>query len=485
MMSYNYGLSFSDLQHQRKRLKKQEDYLENNFFTTSTGQHKSLLDVSYSANLSKRYYPRILNKVNTFVSYCLSRDLTPVFLTVTLDGFFRDLLKGDFTRYDMIKDQYIKHIPNNDRNGHYQEFLEKREALTPKDLYKILSHQLHNFMRSHAVQQIRKQGGEYAMIRVTEPHKDGTPHFHILMYLPDKDIPAVFKAFKKAFPAPQNHKKLTYKNTKGKNRRDGIEIYPGSGLFETHGFQVDLRSPASYILKYILKSFRNLIEGNELDYLQAWYMQHRIPRIITTHTLIAQDIYQAVAPLDDDWFYLTHIKKEAYFAVDRDSGYFKFDDGNGRQIIGERGLVQIFNQGKLVKSYGEKKDVTFAPTKKRKYEYKYFISRDYDDGSFLAFFDSALFAVYAGVDFVSDYDPRLFADWNSLPPGCDLVYESVPKTKSIASMTDFELYDHYINFDFDKYNPARYAIAHNELVDRGLINAQKVNPNDYNTDFDF
>ncbi len=33
------------------------------------------------------------------------------------------------------------------------------------------------------------------------------------------------------------------------------------------------------------------------------------------------------------------------------------------------------------------------------------------------------------------------------------------------------------------YNPARYALAHNELINRGLINSQSVNLNDYNINF--
>jgi len=492
-MSHNYGLTFDDLNACKRKLKKQEDFLENNHFTTSSGQEKSLLDVSYSANLSKRYYPRILNKVSTFVSHCIVNDMVPVFLTVTLDGFFRDLLKGDYTRYDKIKDDYVRHIPNNDRYGYYRDYLDKHSVLTPKDLYKILSHQLHNFFMSHQVKQIRKSGDDYAMLRVTEPHKDGVPHFHILIYLPEDHIPGVFKAFKAAFPAPRNHVR----------RPNATEIYPGSGLYDTHGFQTDVRSPVGYILKYILKSFRNLIDDKELDYLQAWYIQHRIPRLITTHTLMAQDIYSAVAPLDDDWTYLTDIKHAGGAFIDRDNGYFILDDNNGRQIIGEQGLIQIFNRGKLVRQYGEKKEKWIAPTK-RKYNYKYYISRDFDDGTWIAFADRNLVEIFAGTDIPpDDYDPSIFSDRFILPSDCELIYEDPPAAKSIIrpdffkdisgkqieykkdkSMSDFELYTFYINFDFDLHDPAKYAIAHNELIKRGLIDGKMVNPNDFNTEFE-
>ncbi len=259
-----YGLTHLDLLNVRKKMQYQRDYLENNKFVSSSGVNKSLLDVSYSANLSKRYYPRILNKVDTFVSWGLNQNLVPIFLTVTLDGFFRDLVKGDYSRFTKEKrEEYLKHIPNNNRSGFYLDYMDKKNKLTHRDLYKILGHQLHRFNKSKTFQNIRKLGSDYSMIRVTEPHKDGVPHFHILMYVPETHILRIYNEFLKCFPAPQNHKKLTY-NKKYKGSRDGVEI--GQGIYETNGFQTKVRSAAGYILKYILKSFTNLIEEKEVDY---------------------------------------------------------------------------------------------------------------------------------------------------------------------------------------------------------------------------
>ena len=60
-----YGLKEKDLKVIQKKHEVQRDYLDNNTFTTATGQVKSLLDVSFSANHSKRYYSEIINKINT------------------------------------------------------------------------------------------------------------------------------------------------------------------------------------------------------------------------------------------------------------------------------------------------------------------------------------------------------------------------------------------------------------------------------------
>ena len=492
-MSINYGLTINDLANAKRKLKKQEDYLKSNNFVTDNGEEKSLLDVSYSANLSKRYYPRILNKVNTFVSNGIYNGLIPVFLTITLDGFFRDLLKGDYSRYKgQTKKEYIKHIPNNDRFGHYRDYLDKGNSLTPKDLYKILSFQLHRFNMSETLRNIKKDGFTYSFIRVTEPHKDGTPHFHILMYIPEQYLPNLFTEFKRFFPAPRNRAVLT--------SRKPNEFY--TGMFETEGFQTEIRNPAGYLLKYLLKSFRNLIEDKELDFLQAWYVHNKIPRIITTHTLISQDVYHKIAPLEPDWYYLSNLRSEGVYEKDTINNKFTLFDLKGRKITFDNGLAMISFNGKVLSSYGSKK-FTLKKVRLRSLDfscnkwyqhlpdnakpkgfnildrfifyvppkpYSYYISKLFDDGT--------LFVLGSSDDFyISSFD-------NSLDDlalfDCSL---SPDLFISVSKMSDFQLYNYYLNFDFDFFNPARYAIVNNELVDRGLLNEYYLNPNDFNTRF--
>ena len=108
-----YGLKEKDLKVIQKKHEVQRDYLDNNTFTTSTGQIKSLLDVSFHANHSKRYYSEIINKINTINDIISMEEIEyqSIFITVTLDGYFRDFLKGNFSRYNPLK--HSKDIPNN------------------------------------------------------------------------------------------------------------------------------------------------------------------------------------------------------------------------------------------------------------------------------------------------------------------------------------------------------------------------------------
>ena len=58
-----YGIKKHDLKFIQKKHEIQRSYLKDQFFIGSTGQVKTLLDVSFSANHSKRYYAEIINKM--------------------------------------------------------------------------------------------------------------------------------------------------------------------------------------------------------------------------------------------------------------------------------------------------------------------------------------------------------------------------------------------------------------------------------------
>jgi len=487
----SFGLSESDLSFVQSKISNQISYLESQTFVTSTGQEKSLRDVSYGANVSYRYYPRILNKVNTFTSVNLARDYVPVFLTSTLDGFFRDFLVGDFSRFDDdVRAKYLDHIPNNDRFGYHLDSIDNKVSMTIKDLYKIHSFQFYNFLRSYTLQKIRKLGYDYSYIRVTEPHQDGVPHFHILLFIPPQFVHAVYLEFHKFFPAPQNSKPVTYLNS---NRKGALVA---GDDYETLGFQTQIRNASGYILKYILKSFRNLIEDKEIDYLQAWYILNRIPRLTSSHTLVAQDIYHNVSVLDDDWNYLTLIKLTSTFISDRDNNYFKFVDMYGRTIIGDSGYYCIYSStGKLLSSYGTKKfsipvyrlrDFTFSTVKPvtfsilaryriYKSPLKYIYTKSILDSNFYEY----------SYDIHFDDNTSCSSDFTSFSFAHDIVdLVSNLVSTPIVKLSDLQLWEHYYNFDFDKFALPRFAFVHNEMISRGMLFSYPLSPNDINTDFE-
>lgn len=371
----SYGLDPKDLNFIRAKIVNQRDYLLNTPYITEHGEVKNLLDISFASNHSSRYYAQLLNKIDTIDSYNLALNHVPIFLTVTLDAPFHEMLQGKFDKfkkkYKIVELYSIKNkkrvskllelstsrfinnlVPNNDRYGYLINKIQDRVKLTPKDLYKILSFQLKGFQMSYIFKKIRKEGNEVSYLRVTEPMKSGVPHFHLLLYTKEKYIKGLYDSFHKYFSAPQNKKRLSYRNNKRictKPLEDGTR--------ETQGFQWDIDSPQSYILKYILKSFRNVEKDEEIDYLQAWYIKNRIPKIITTHTLVPQWIYKKLQIIERDWFYYSDLRRNHFYQSDPLNDKFELHDHDfDREIIYDNGLLRLYKNGRLIISYGEKKN---------------------------------------------------------------------------------------------------------------------------------
>jgi len=340
-----YGITKQDLKYIQKKHEFQRDYLNDNFFTSSTGQVKTLLDVSFSANHSKRYYNEIINKINTINDIIASSDTdySSIFITVTLDGYFRDFLKGNFERFlkkDYTDKELKKLIPNNDRFGHLIEKIEKEEKFNIKDLYNVLNFQVNRFQKSKSYTRMRKQGFKPHYIRVAEPHKkDGVPHIHMMLYIPSQFKMQLLETFKEYFPAPQNLKKLN-------NTNDG----------QLQGFQWDIKSAPAYILKYLFKSFLDVEQGKELDELQAWYIKHRILRCVTSHSIVPAWVYRKMFPLDNDWFYLTDIKTSGRCEWSKEDDYILFEDEHNRVLQYEKGIYKLMYKDRILKEFGTKKE---------------------------------------------------------------------------------------------------------------------------------
>jgi len=506
----NYGLKVEDKFFAQKKLDFQRKYLTENFFESENGSLRTLLSVSYSANLSSLYYARLLNKINTFVDYNFRCDLEPVFLTITLDGFFRDFLKGDYSRWnDDLRKKYFEHIPNDNRFGFILGSIDKKEKLTVKDLYKILTFQFYRFIRSKSLQKLKKRGFSYSFIRVTEPHKkDGVPHFHILFYVPKFFIPSLHENFKK-FPAPRNHTPL-------KSRTAQI-IY--DNVYESEGFQTLIINPVGYILKYLFKSFVNVSKGEDLDYLQAWYIKHKIPRLITSHWILSQDIYQKSSLIDNDWYYLTTLKDKMALYVNRDKNFFEFTD-NQRKIIYDNGLLVLSYDGVVIKHFGKKvfylpvfrlRALKFSTVRPDNFSmihrckifkplppYRYIRDQDFLDGSYVV--SDGTKDGFCLFHFLSDLDTSIknfklvkkIGDLQLFGMG-DLQLSKLYKNfdfdemipKSVKYMRDLELFELYQNFDFDEMIPQKFGLVKNEMILRGLLHDKLLPLNSYETSWDF
>jgi hypothetical protein len=442
-----YGLKEKDLKEIQKKHEVQRDYLDNHIFTTATGQVKSLLDVSFSANHSERYYSELLNKINTINDIIATEETLyqPIFITITLDGYFRDFLKGNFTRYDEKK--HLKYIPNNDRFGALRDKITKKEKFTIKDLYNVLNFQLNRFQKSNIFKKIKEDGHKAHYIRVCEPHKkDGVPHLHLMLYVPVKYVNTLKDFYISYFPAPQNIKPLD------KNIDDG----------QLKGFQWEIKSAPAYILKYIFKSFLNVQNETELDYLQAWYIQNRILRIVTSHSLVPAWVYRKIAPLENDWFYLTDIKNNFISEWSKEDDYIRLEDEYNRTLEYQKGIYKLYYKDRIIKQFGtlkEDKPVDVNATINLKYKKRIKEPKIIIDGK----------------QFMMTYNELIpIFKFGFLTP--------VHQLKPIKYTSNIELYKDYIsmeNKDIDLIDLKHYALVKNELIRRNQISGEILPINNY------
>ena len=139
----------------------------------------------------------------------------------------------------------------------------KYNGTSPRDAVKILTKLFAKFRNDRALREVHKSNRIY--YRVNEPHKSGTPHTHILFYVPKENAERIINAFKRLYP------------------KKGNDI------------QFDIQNSTAYIMKYINKTLPNSKTSNlskKSKYLNAWYAQHGITRFSSSRTLAPLYLYR-------------------------------------------------------------------------------------------------------------------------------------------------------------------------------------------------
>ena len=275
-----YGLSIIDLAVVREKLRQQSNFLQYSYVVNNqSGERFSLKDCIVSSNHSpQRYYGEIQNRINTLEREAINAGLTPVFLTMTLPS-----------EYHEMKTMYGKLVANPKFNG-----------TTPKEAVKVLTKQWGKLRQDRSLKELSKHQRMY--YRVNEPHQDGTPHTHILLFIPKDQIDRVEIAFKRLF-------------NKNGNK-----------------FEKNIRSASSYIMKYINKTLpmsRDHITEQD-HYLNAWYVKHRVNRFCSSRSMAPMYLYRLLHKRYT-LFALTQVRKgnslEIFVRLDDEKIMEIWDDG--------------------------------------------------------------------------------------------------------------------------------------------------------------
>lgn len=244
-------------------------FLDNNFIEIggNTFAYSDFFKNSYiNAN---RYIAEINNRVNSLFNYAQARGLKNVFLTLTLPSEYhrlKTLKNGKIVtnkKYGGRKILFTCKHPITNKKIKFINPKENREKYYPRNACKELSKMFKKILDDRSYKDINKDNRVY--FRVTEPHKDGCPHLHISIFIPQNNVSRFVEAVKRKFPAP------------------ACDV------------EIDVKNPVAYLMKYILKTLDDLRADNDkITDLTLWYILHGICRIYTSRTLISLDVYRVL-----------------------------------------------------------------------------------------------------------------------------------------------------------------------------------------------
>jgi len=261
----HYGLTQDQFDLVEKKLYLQRRFLNLSYlYDKVTTNTIPLRDLIISANHSPhRYYAEVQNRVNTLVENATDKGLVPLFMTITLPS-----------QYHPFKFMGKKLVEN-----------PKYDGTPPREAVKALTRRFAKLRNDRALRDIPRTQRIY--FRVNEPHQSGTPHTHILYYVPADRVERLIKAFHRLFP------------------EKGNDIQQG------------LRNAAAYVMKYINKTLpksKSKKLSKRDKYLNAWYSHHRITRFSSSRTLAPLYLYRL---LHDRYTLkaLTRVKEEGRLRI--------------------------------------------------------------------------------------------------------------------------------------------------------------------------
>lgn len=264
----SYGMTEKMAAAARRKVKKNIDYMTTHGVEVSGTMYPFSDFVQNSYMNPDRYVAEQNNRVNSLYEYSVQRGLKNVFFTLTLPSHWHPTKKirngkrvpnPKYAGRNIIT--RIKH-PVTGEKIELQNTEQNKKAYTPRNASKALTKYLKRLFDDRLYKSIQSDDRVY--FRVTEPHKDGTPHIHVSFFVPENKVDQFAHTLKRLYPSPM-------------------------GKVETN-----VENPVAYLMKYVLKTLDDLRYSDELTELSLWYVYHGIARIYTSRTLVDLETYRAL-----------------------------------------------------------------------------------------------------------------------------------------------------------------------------------------------
>ncbi len=246
-----FGMTDDMRQIAMDKIRRQKKYLSENGVEFA-GQSIQLIDFFKNAYInSHRYIAEINNRVSSLYRYSQEKNLSNVFVTITLPSEYHSK-KSIYSKAGKL----VKVIDN-------PRWIDD-EYHSPRAGARELSRIFKRLQDLRAYRDIPTD--QKAYFRVYEPHKDGTPHLHASIFIPADRV----DAFKRS-----------------------AERWAEQNGLEQFKIETDIKNPVAYLMKYILKTFDDLRQNRDtISDLTLWYVYYGICRFYTSRTLISLEIYK-------------------------------------------------------------------------------------------------------------------------------------------------------------------------------------------------
>jgi hypothetical protein len=279
-LNYLYGISPNKKKEINTKIETQKLWMKRSTLGYRQEEALTLLDVSWSANFSQKYYSEMINRVNTFKEYHKSKSKVAVFITLTAPSEYKPL------KIIKLKENVCKLVDNPNFQG-----------VTPKDaIREFLSPQWTKFLRLKIIKKMRDNDAKFNYIKTYEPQIDGTPHVHVVAWVERRYLEEFNKVFNGHFNKSRCQLKILDNDEKAIN----------------------------YVMKYVVKSFDARGEMGAEGY---WFAEHRIIRFTTSRALAPLSVYRKVRHDEKfrDYKKMSYLYKKgafiSYYLVDEDDSY--------------------------------------------------------------------------------------------------------------------------------------------------------------------
>jgi len=316
-----YGLTEKNKEQVLDKIEKQKDFLYSHYIEV---QGEKVQLASFFKNTfinADRYIAELQHRVWSLVRYAQDKDLVNVFLTLTLPSEYhpkktlrngkiidnpkyahKNIILYDIhtkekaTEYEKMLFKYYKTTKSTRYTGKTQTISLSPKDYEPKKASKELTKMFETIRKDRSYQDLDKD--ERVYFRVTEPHKDGTPHLHISLWLPKERVARFVQAVHRLYPAPMADIATTY-------IPQGYElyekVYKRNGVwnagYKSHKddmsyIKLQIEDSVSYLMKYIYKTLDDLRDDKGITEITMWYILHGICRFYTSRTLISLNVYR-------------------------------------------------------------------------------------------------------------------------------------------------------------------------------------------------